>query len=508
MLREKLIIPSVILSSGLFALSFFNWRYGWLIYFFLLPYLLVSNNFLLKKSFVSGWLFGFLAHGLNLIWIIPTIINGGAGLLLAITGWVALSLYCGLYFAIFFWLNKIFAPEFSVGKIIFAASLWVFLEYLRSHLFGGFPFGITGYAPVKYWPLLSPARLGGVYAVSFLIIAFNLTVARFFLQRPKIKTIFVLGFILWLNLSGILSYPVYQDGRDLKVALLQGNIRQEEKFDPDQREKIITIYKNLIAKVSSEKPDIIIWPETAWPDLINNSPGAISVISPAAFQLVGALTFTGGKYYNSALLLDAHQKNIWQHHKTHLVPFGEFVPFRRWLGFIEYFQTYVDITAGKKIFLPAEISAADGQIKLGVTICSENFFPEISRQWARNGVNLLINITNDAWFGNTSALPQHFAMNVLRAVETGRPVVVAGNSGISGIIDQTGKIVSTLPVYQRGFLTGKVSYVRYPAKTFYGEFGNFFVIIILVVIFSGIGRKIYAERIRKKDNGLTGASLT
>lgn len=480
-------VGAILLTSILFSISFANWNSGLVIYFFLVPYLLVSNNFSRRRLFFSGWFLGFLAQGLNLIWLIPTIINGGAGVILAIAGWVGLSLYCGLYFGVFFWLNKILTANYQIEKIFSGATLWVILEYIRGHIFNGFPFGIVGYAPVKYSLLISPAKFGAVYAVSFLIISFNLAIAQLFLSRNKIKSGVVLVTLTILNITpGLLpTTPVTK--KNFRVALLQGNIPQQEKFNQFYRDKIIAIYANLVDRAEQKKPDLIIWPETAWPDILDTPDGKILNIKNRTFQLIGALTRKNGKYYNSALLLNPEQKIIWEHHKIHLVPFGEFIPFRNLVNFINYFQTYEDITAGEKIFQPAKIVLKPNsektlnELKLGVTICSENFFPEISQRWAKNGADIIVNITNDAWFGNTSALPQHFAMNILRAAETGLPIAVAGNSGITGIILPSGEIKSNLVVYQVGYLAEEFVSGNYP--TFYRKYGDrvFFVIIFLVL---------------------------
>jgi apolipoprotein N-acyltransferase len=271
----------------------------------------------------------------------------------------------------------------------------------------------------------------------------------------------------------------------MKVAVIQGNIDQYKKWDNAYKDEIIDDYTALVKKASLSKPDLIIWPETAVPGLLPADPRLFSWVNricqeTATFHVIGAPYFNGGgAYYNASFLFGPDGEIIDWHKKIHLVPFGEFVPLRKLLSpFFSYLDTMGDFSPGDGVSLFSVKS-----VLWGPTICSENFFGGIVRRTALSGAEILLNQTNDAWFFRTSAAELHFTMNVFRAVENRRAVVVSANTGISGVIEPSGRISKRTELFRTDYFVTSVG----PSKkmTFYTRWGNIFsYLCILSALFT------------------------
>jgi apolipoprotein N-acyltransferase len=275
----------------------------------------------------------------------------------------------------------------------------------------------------------------------------------------------------------------------LKVALAQGNIPQAEKWDPafqiSSTKKYIRLSRSLVA----EKPDLIVWPETATPFYMFHNQtltrmvqrgvratGSAHIVgSPAVRRNDGGLA-----YFNSAYLLDAQGAPVSRYDKAHLVPFGEYVPFKKWLPFLGKIVAQVgDFHAG-----PPGGILTYGDHRIGPLICYDGIFPELARAAVDNGADLLVNLTNDAWYGRTSAPYQHLVQYVFRAVETRRSLIRATNTGISAFILPNGKIENATGLFENAVRVQTVACLK--LRTVYVRIGDTFAMICLAGVI-GLG---------------------
>jgi apolipoprotein N-acyltransferase len=263
----------------------------------------------------------------------------------------------------------------------------------------------------------------------------------------------------------------------LKIGLVQGDIDQSIKWDKAFQLETLNIYEKLSLRVAEDKPDLIIWPETATPfffqDAKEYQPLVLDIPKKTyAFLLFGSpsnkIERGKVKHYNSAYLVSPAGELVGKYDKIHLVPFGEYVPMQNLLFFIGSLGEGIgDFKSGKEIY---NFSLPQG--KFGVLICFEIIFPDLCRKFVQKGANFLVTITNDAWFGRTSAPYQHFSMAAFRAVENRVFVARAANTGITGIIDPKGKILKEVGIFERGTVNGAIRLSN--QKTFYTLHGDLF----------------------------------
>jgi len=448
----------------------------------------------LKKSFINGLIAGVVANLGILYWTtvamsvygrIPWVLSGVILLLLA-------GIISVLYFGPF-----ALAVEYLSGKgIIEALSapvLWTSLEFIRNYLFTGFPWENLGYSQYLNLPLIQMSEYTGVYGVSFIVMLANASI--YSLLEGILKEGRSIKFKKWvgavLTACLILGICVFGHRRlsevrnssnsapRLKVGLVQGNIDQDRKWNPAFQEETMNIYIGLTRSLASEKPGLIIWPETAVPFYFQSDhryrPQVFSISRELnSFVLVGSVAYGFVRseldYFNSAYLISPEGKEMGRYDKIHMVPFGEYLPF----PFSILYSFVGKVIGAVGDFTPGEKSSVFliPQGGFGVLICYEIIFPELSRRLAYDGANLLVTITNDAWFGRTSAPYQHISMATFRAVENRRFIARAANTGISGFVDMTGKIVLATDIFKPAYLAGEVGMER--SLTFYTNYGDVF----------------------------------
>jgi apolipoprotein N-acyltransferase len=305
-------------------------------------------------------------------------------------------------------------------------------------------------------------------------------------QRVRIETIFTFFLVGCILVYGYSRLKEKGDnnskGRELRAVIVQGNIDQSLKWDSDFQEETLSIYKKLSLESADFKPQLIIWPETALPCFFQDT----SHLSEEIFEvakitnaniLFGSPAYVKDKdsifYYNRAYMIS--KSRVFDYYdKVHLVPFGEYVPLKKYIPFVHRLVTAAgDFSTGKKV-KPIHSPG----LKIGALICFETIFPDISRKFAAQGTELLVNLTNDAWFGRTSAPYQHLSMAVFRCVENGLPMARAANTGISAFILANGKIVDKSELFAREILQKKIKLTH--KKTFYSQLGNIFAILLTI----------------------------
>lgn len=481
-----------ILTGLLTALSFPKWNLWILSWVSLIPMLYAADGLNLKKSFFWGWFSGWISFCGILYWIVPTFRAAGVSTIVGILSVSLLSAYIAVYYGLFtaifqFLLSqgsngsgtydlpqKKFRIILTQGAITLSSAVWVSLEYLRTNLFGGFPWGLLGYSQWQNHRLIQISQLTGIYGVSALMVAVNLSLYICFKKRRIVSELFFLfplliGSLIFMNMKTINHSPQPL----LKVAVLQGNIDQYKKWGPEYVQEILSAYGELSGNARTKNPDLIIWPETSAPGWIPEDRGLLQWIQKrvqktARFNLIGAVTSEGGRNYNSAFLFSPDGKISNRYDKMHLVPFGEQVPFQSILGnWIPVLNQLGGFHSGKNVTILETPKA-----RLGTSICYEAIFPGLIRRQAHDGADILVNMTNDGWYLDTAAPEQHFSMNVFRAIENQRYLIRAANTGISGVIQPDGKILKMTKLNEKTFLTEMVSPDR--VQTFYTKFGDIF----------------------------------
>ncbi len=466
------------------------------------PFFEVINNTTPSFAFKYGFGIGIAVFLGLLYWIVHSLtVYGHLSLWFSLSLLFLLVIYLSFYFAIFgYLLVKLKVFETNLAPWL-TGAIWTGLEYIRGHLLTGFPWCLLGDSQYRWLTFIQIADIGGIYLLSFLVITANACLFCIFKREMKgrlLNTIFML-FVLFL----VLLYGRYQlkswhkkmvQAPKIKVGLVQGNIDESQKWDPAFQDFTLKIYAELSQKMALKKPQLIVWPETALPFFFQqpspNRKFVLNFIRQTKIPfLIGApaykLSFKKVYYYNRAYLINKKGEVIGHYDKTHLVPFGEYVPLRRFLSFIPAVAaTEGDFYPGK-VISPLSLRINGKNLHLGILICFEGIFPQISREFALKGANFLINITNDAWFGYTSAPYQHFAMLVFRAIENRRSIVRCANTGFSAFILPTGEIAKRSELFQRQYLINDIPLIQ--AKSFYtlhGDilaYGCFCVILVWVV---------------------------
>lgn len=501
------------LSGLLLSLSFPKAGLEILSWIALLPFFFALKEGSTKENILSGLAFG-AAHFLSLLyWIVYTLnIYGYIPVLLCIPIVLLLALYLSGYTVFFAWFigRAMDKPSYL---ILIAPSLWVVLEYIRAWALTGFPWELLGYSQHRLPHLIQIADIAGVYGVSFLIVLVNTAVFTLclFFSKNTWKGAAVSGRTAWthgtaavLCLAMAWTYGAFRiretdentaRARTAAVSVIQGNIDQSLKWSPAYQYETLFKYRHLSTLAAQERPDLIVWPETAAPFYYGNDRGMTRHVQETVETcgtefLVGFPSFEREpgrfKFHNSAHLLDRQGDITGSYSKVHLVPFGEYVPLQDFLPFIN------KLTAQSGDFFPGEkgltLDFAKG--KLGVQICFEVIFPGLSRAMVKNGAQLIVNITNDAWFGRSSAPFQHFSMVKFRAVENKRAVARAANTGISGFIDPCGRVLANTGLFEDSQLSRSLPLNE--SITFYTRYGDVFVLLcffFLVPVIVSLYRK-------------------
>jgi apolipoprotein N-acyltransferase len=413
---------------------------------------------------------------------------------------VLLSAYLALYLSAFTFGVRWVRAHADIPETLFAPPLWVALEYLRGFLFSGFPWELLGYSQYRVLSLVQIADITGVYGVSFLIILVNVALYRlaYFGAERSWSSAFREVLAAAILIAGTALYGQWRvmelaqtsaPEKPVRIALVQGNIRQDMKWETSYQEETIKIYAHLTQQAKFPKPHLVIWPETAAPFFFQSPSNLQNRVLEVSQQmgvplLLGAPSFDrqGDKirYYNSAFLVSPEKRIVGRYDKLHLVPFGEYAPLSGIFSFTkDIIGAMGDFTEGAGI---RNLPFPQGDF--GVLICYEAIFPDLTRRFVAGGARFLVNITNDAWFGKSSAPYQHLSMVTLRAVENRVPVARAANTGISALVDSSGRIHAASDLFTREVLSGTIQVGQ--TKTIYTQYGDLFAYACLGLTALGI----------------------
>ena len=478
-----------------------------------------------RQAFWLGWLAGIICSTGIMSWVVTAMHTYGKvplvfsyGIMLLLTAY--LGLYVGIYSAGVVWFRMLL-PRYG----LFAAPcLWVTLELLRTYVLSGLPWSLLGYSQYRQLDVIQIADHLGVYGVSFLIVLTNVALAELYLWlmplfrgfRPArlpwelVTTAAMLVGLSWAYSTSLITSEAMEGSKAaLQVGVVQPNIDQAVKWDQAFREETLRRYDRLTESFGYGV-DLVVWPEAATPFIYEREPvyqlQLVAMANRASAPLLfgsPAVRFDPERkpfLLNSAYLLSPDGELLGRYDKQHLVPFGEYIPLKSSLLFFleKMVEGIGDFQAGPgPTILSFQLKESQGaaparRVKFGVVICYEVIFPDLVRRFASSGAEFLVTITNDAWFGDSSAPTQHFSMVVFRSVENHLAFARAANTGISGFIDPFGRIIVASPTFTQTALQAEIP-VR-QTKTFYSRHGDVFaygcmLISLLFCLYSIFGTK-------------------
>jgi len=464
----------------------------------LIPLFLALPGQTVKNGFWLGGISGIIFFAGTIHWVTNSVhFYGGIPLIPASLVTLLLCAYLALYPALFGAAVvhlKRYHPSFLV---IAAPALWTALELARTYVFSGFPWSLLGYSQYLALPVIQISDITGVYGVSFLIVLVNAAISEFIMDRKQYQGIVIATIIMAFVLGyGFMRLGATEGPGAITISVVQGNIEQDKKWDPAYQAETIAGYERLTNEVLKQHPALVIWPETATPFYFNGNNPADQTLTTDISEFVKKnqtpLLFGSPTYQikslrtivlrNSAFLLSGKGEILARYHKFHLVPFGEYVPLKSVLFFVEKMvQAIGDFEPGKDYTV---MTVPDGrspsqEVKFSTVICYEIIFPDLVRRFVDQGAQVITTITNDAWFGKSAAPYQHFSMAVFRAVENRVPIARAANTGISGFIDAKGRVLAASGIFTEAYLTQTL--VPGNTKTFYTRYGDLFSYLCVIL---------------------------
>ncbi len=509
---------AVFLSGILSALPFLSEYLAFLPYFSLIPLFCFSGR--VKSSYRHGLAFSAGYYGVIytwFLWLYPLDFLGFskiAGLFTVIFCWLGLSLLQGLgtaFVPVFY--KRLISEKRPWADPLIAASVWCIMEWAQNLFWFGVPWARLALTQYKLLPMIQSASLFGSLFVSFLIVLVNGLLLMAIKSRKKDKRLHVSAYIaLGLVLANFTFGEVKlalssEDDEGILCAAIQGNIASGDKWADDSLQNSLRIYKEItLQAVEKSGAQLVVWPESVIPVSLNYYPNTRAEISAIAKQ-TGAYIAVGSFYgeededgeeltYNAIYLFEPDGKvNERVYKKRHLVPFGEYIPMPQvintvlpFLSELNMFKSQLTAGEGSEVF-NTEMGS------FGSLICFDSIYESLAADTVRDGAQILFISTNDSWYLDSPAVYQHNAHAVLRAVENGRCVIRAANTGISSLISANGKIKNSLEPLVGGYVAGSVELRE--SRTLYSYVGNIIVWLSFALCTSAAGIKIY-EGIKKK----------
>ena len=459
-----------IASGVLIALSFPNPGLSFLAWVALIPLLIAMEESSPRVAFRIGLTCGITGYAFILYWLnIVFVRYGHLPWSVSVPIYLLLVLWLAMFYGLSIWVARL-GERVGIKAAFTLPVAWVAFDFIRSFLFSGFAWAMLGHSQFRTLPLIQIADLAGVYGITLLIVLANIVLYRALravsgvtIPYP-VKSAAVLLILLCATLFygfNHLNETEPDQRKPLRVALIQGNIPQDVKWSPAFREQTVNTYERLTREAAQGGVDLIVWPESAVPFFFQDEPLQAERLRALARELDACLLFgspahelRNGKsaYLNSAFLISPQGETLGRADKLHLVPLGEYIPLGRFLTFIN------KLVVGIGDFSPGEraVPLNMGDTKLGIQVCYEVIFPELARQYVQAGARVLVAITNDAWFGRSSAPYQHLAISTFRAIETRTPLIRAANTGVTAIVDHNGHISTMTGLFVEAYRTGEI----------------------------------------------------
>ncbi len=499
----------MVLSGVLTALSFPKFNLSFVCWISLIPLFFSLHKKTPKQSFFLGFLGGIAFNAILIYWIPAVPAHyGNLPIGISLLIYIIFIGYLALFWALFSWCFARIQRAFPKLIFFLVPFIWIGFEYILTHLFTGFPWGLLGYTQYKNHWFLQLAAFTGIYGLSFIIVLFQSLFVYSMIHKRRAPFFLGLTLVVLIHFGGrviMQNNPAMEDS--FQVSVIQGNVSSDIRWDQISDLQIRDLFNqhlNLSSEANKQGSRLIIWPEFSVPLCFSCSyniyPEFANELSRFS-QESGATLLLGTNetvlfqnlphYYNTALCLHP-DLSMSQYYKMHLVPFGEYTPYKKIFFFIEKMTHAIgELSSGKEFVL----HQFEGK-KFGTPICYEIIFPNLVRKFVKKGADFLVTITNDGWYGKSSAPFQHFAIAVVRAVENRRFLLRSATTGVSGIIDPYGRILSRTEMMTQTFLTERIV----PIKTLtpYTRFGDFApfasltlgaVFLILALVFRKNGGK-------------------
>ena len=546
---------AAICSGILYAACFAPFNLTWFCWIALTP-LIAAIWFSGAESrypWLRNLLLGYVA-GLTFFWIVFSWLTT-----VTVLGWFVLEFYMALYFAIWAWFCGLLRPRAgrrkSAGsgkwgemlaqarttatpapspwvkstnnlRLAFVlAAAWTTVEWLRGWVFSGFGWNNLGVALHDYWPLIQITELTGVAGLSFLVAFANVIVlttayrlvveARTRVMRPHFDFTVTMAAIVGVLIFGLRATQISPPTKPLRVAAVQSNVPQTQKFDPQFTRRIFDQFRRLseIALRSNPPPDLLVWPESSMPGPVLADQESYKFVMDLAASadtdlLLGTIDVDQQDVYNAALLVSDGGEHVQVYRKIHLVAFGEYVPGRHTVPLLAQIvgdQVPADFKAGKE---PTVFTLTNSEIHVAPLICFEDTIGELTRQFVlpnetSPGANLLVDVTNDGWFQTSAGSHQHLANAIFRCAETRRPMIRAANTGVTCFINQFGRVTQMLrddtgSTFTEGVLTGEIKVPTEQELTFYVRHGELFAKMCAVITLIAIAI-VFGARASRND---------
>ncbi len=508
----EVVLILALLSGLLLTLSFPRYGHpaiGWIALVPLLVALFEHRigelTFRGDRAFRLGFVAGLGYFGGTVYWTGTTVRQfGGLSWPVAVIVASLLVAYLALFPGLFSLALEWIAWRLGRRAIFLAPAVWVTTELGRTYFWSGFPWLLLGYSQTTALPVAQVASLVGVFGLSALVTFVSAVLAYFVVARSAESIVSVLmtgllmaGCVLWGN-HRLSTGDLDKRGTAVRVGLIQGNIPQDEKWDERQADNILRTYLSLTREAAQRGAKLVIWPESSTPfpyqeDAVNGERIRQVVRETGIELLLGSDQLEHSKppkYYNAAFLIRSDGSPAGVYRKMHLVPFGEFVPLKQLLFFV---GPLVEQVGG---FEPGEsmvmLPTAAGNIS--TAICYEIVYPGLVRRAVVDGSQLLTTITNDAWYGYSSAPYQHFLQASMRAIEQGRYLARSANTGISGVVDPYGRVIVQSNIFERTTLVADVRMIG--QKTVYGTIGDSLAYVLAALTLAAL---VAAYRVGSED---------
>ena len=434
-----------------------------------------------SRAFAMGLLAGVIYFVGTIYWTGTVVATfGGLATPVAVFAMLLLSFYLALYPAITAVVTARFVRRFGPIALLLAPAVWVATEWARGIMFGGFPWVPLGNSQVTVLPIAQLASVLGVYGVTGFVALINALVAYAVVVagRRRIAAGAAVGVLVFLvgawGTARIREGSLVRQGTPVTLGLIQGNIDQADKWNPGEARRIFTTYLAMTRDAVRRGAGFVLWPESSTPFMFEEDVAGGAALRDLAREVQVPLLFgsdqiergTQPRMYNAAFLVNPDGLTASVYRKIHLVPFGEYIPGKRWLYFVSpLVESMAEFApGGEVVLLPARGHATS------TAICYEVVYPSLVRDAVLAGSELLTTITNDAWYGQSSAPYQHFEMASMRAIEQGRYLARAANTGISGIVDPYGRVVVKSALFEQVGLVGEARFLT--VRTVYSRMGD------------------------------------
>ena len=486
-----------LVSGALLALSFPRYGHPAFAWIALVPLLfaLSMRRQPLLRAFLLGLTTGFVYFTGTLYWtgaVIRTF--GGIPLPAAVLGVCLLALYQGFFPALFALLSSRLIARGGRVAILLTAAAWVATEYFRGVVLGGFPWVLLGDSQVTVLPVAQLASVLGVYGVTALVAFVNASIAYAMLTSGRARIAALAAAAVVLVSTGVWGAARIADGAltragtPIRLGLIQANIQQEDKWRSGEARRIFTTYISMTRDAVTRGAEYVIWPESATPFMFEQDPVGQETLRSLAREMRVPILFGSDQevarpepvLYNAAFLVAPDGQTAAVYRKIHLVPWGEFIPMKRLLFFVSpLVDSFTDFSPGTEmVMLPVRSHLTN------TAICYEVVYPSLMRQAVLAGSELLTTITNDAWYGHSSAPYQHFALASMRAIEQGRYLARAANTGISGVVDPYGRIVRQSGIFEQDALVEEVRFLT--VRTIYSRIGDAIAYVAIAMVALGL----------------------